>query len=47
MFFVRGIEVDIVRAENNLFLASGSKLTGFLCGGIEIDLMLEWGSKLT
>ena len=36
-----------VAVENDLFLASGSKLAGFLCGGIEIGLMLEWGSKLT
>ena len=36
-----------VAVDNDLFLASGSKLTGFLCGGVEIDLMVEWGSKLT
>ena len=28
-----------------LFSASGSKLTGFSCRGIEIDLVLELGSK--
>ena len=36
-----------VTVENDLFLASGSKLNGILCRGIEIDLILEWGSKLT
>ena len=29
--------------ENDLFLVSGSKL----CRGIETDLAVEWGSKLT
>ena len=28
-------------------MISGSKLTRFLCQGIEIDLILEWRSKLT
>ena len=36
-----------VAVENDLLLASGSKLNGILCRGIEIDLILEWGSKLT
>ena len=36
-----------VAVENDLFLASGSKLTVFLWRGIAFDLMLEWGSKLT
>ena len=36
-----------VAVENYLFSASGSKLTGFSCRGIEIDLVLELGSKLT
>ena len=36
-----------VAVETFYFLASGPKLTGFLCRGIEIDLILERGSKLT
>ena len=36
-----------VTVENDLVSASGSKLTGLLCRGIAIDLMLDWTSKLT
>ena len=36
-----------VAIENELFFASGSRVAGFLCRGIEIDLILECGSKLT
>ena len=32
--------------EYELFV-SGSSLTRFLCRGIEMDLILDWGSKLT
>ena len=28
-----------------MVLVRGSNLTRFLCGGIEIDLILEWGSN--
>ena len=32
-----------VTVENDLFLASGSKVTVFfVCRGIDIDLILEW-----
>ena len=31
--------------ENYLVSVCGSKLYWFLCGGIEIDLILEWGSN--
>ena len=30
--------------EKYLVLVCGSKLTRFLCGGIKINLILEWGS---
>ena len=36
-----------MRVVNYLVLVCGSKLTWFLCGGIEIELILEWGSGLT
>ena len=39
--------VFCVVVENDWFLAPGSKSTGFLCRGIENDLILEWGSKLS
>ena len=29
--------------ENDLFLASGSKSTGLLCWGVEIDWIIKWG----
>ena len=32
--------------ENDMFLVSGSKISAVFCRGIEIDLMLKWGSKL-
>ena len=35
-----------VAFENDLFLVSWSTLTWFLCQGIEIDMTLDWGSKL-
>ena len=41
--FGLAVENDLSSASS----ASGSKLTGFLCRGIEIDLILKWGSKLT
>ena len=37
--FTVGIEVDLTSAQ-------GWKLTWCLCGGIDLDLILEWGSKL-
>ena len=33
-----------VTVENYSFSASGSKITGFLCRGIEIDMRIAWGS---
>ena len=36
-----------VAVETFYFLPSWSKLSGFLCRGIEIDLIVEWESKLT
>ena len=36
----------VVAVENDLFLASVLKLTGFMRRGIEIDWMLEWRSQL-
>ena len=36
-----------VAVENDLVLVSGPKLTLFLCRGIQIDLKIELGSKLT
>ena len=35
-----------VAVENDLVLAPGSKLTLFTCQGIEIDVIVEWRSKL-
>ena len=35
----------VVAVENDLFLASVLKLTGFMRRGIEIDWMLEWRSQ--
>ena len=38
----------VVAVESDLFfLVPGSKLTRFLCQGLEVDLIVEWGSKLT
>ena len=34
-----------MRVEKYLVLVCASKLTWFLCGGIEIDLTLEWRSN--
>ena len=31
--------------EKHLVLVFGSKLNWFLCEGIEVDLILEWGSN--
>ena len=39
--------VSCVVIGNDLFFASRTKLTGFVCQGIENDLPFEWGSKLT
>ena len=36
-----------VSVESDLFSAPVSKLNGFSCPGVEIDLMLERGSKLS
>ena len=36
-----------VTVENDWFVVSGSKFTGFLCREIDVDLVVEWGSKLT
>ena len=40
LFFVLGVESHLVSA-------SGFKLTAFLCRGIEIDMIVEWRSKLS
>ena len=46
---MRGIGIDLISVEGSNYLVQSmdrNKL-GFCVGGIEIDSILEWGSKLT